>query len=61
MHRFYGFVLLAAGIGFMLLGVYPLYTNGAGSWESMLLTAEACVFGYLLTRTGYRMSRGERF
>jgi hypothetical protein len=61
MHRFYGFVLLFAGIGFMLLGAYPMYTSGLGSWQSILLVAEPCVFGYLLTRTGYKMSKGERF
>jgi hypothetical protein len=61
MHRFYGFVLLVAGIGFFLLGAYPLYTSGLGSWQNMLLIAEPCVFGYLLTRTGYRMSKGESF
>ena len=60
MHRFYGFVLFVAGMGFMLLGTYPLYTSGFGSWGSMLLVAEHCLFGSLLTRAGYRMSKGER-
>jgi len=61
MHRFYGFVLLVAGIGFMLLGAYPFFTSGFGSRGSILLVAESCVFACLLTRTGYRMSKGECF
>ena len=61
MHRFYGFVLLVAGMGFMLLGAYPLHTGGLGSWKGMLLIVEAGVFGYLLIRAGYRMSKGEQF
>jgi len=58
MHRFYGFVLLVAGIGFVLLGAYPFFTSGFGSRESVLLVAESCAFACLLTRAGYRMSKG---
>ena len=61
MHQFYGRVLLAAGIGFALLGAYPFCASGFGSRESIMLVVESCVFAYLLTRTGYRMSKGERF
>ena len=61
MHRIYGLVLLVAGIGFVLLNAYLLYTRSLWSWEDMLIVAGICLFGYLLTITGYRMSRGDRF
>ena len=65
MHRVYGIVLFVAGIGFLLLGGYLLYTgymsSGLVNWQNMLFAAGACIFGYLLTIAGYRMSSGERF
>jgi hypothetical protein len=61
MHRVYGFVLLVAGIGFVLLNAYLLYTRRLWSWEGLLLLAGACLFGYLLVVAGYRMLRGDRF
>jgi len=61
MHRVYGFVLLVAGVGFVLLNAYLLYTRSLWSWEGILLVAGACIFGYLLAISGYRMSRGGRF
>lgn len=61
MHRVYGFVLLMAGIGFVLLNAYLLCTRSLWSWEGILLVAGACIFGYLLATAGYRMSRGDRF
>jgi len=64
MHRVYGIVLFVAGIGFLLLGGYLLYTgymsSGLVNWQNMLFAAGACIFGYLLTIAGYRMSSGER-
>jgi hypothetical protein len=59
MHQFYGYVLLVAGIGFFLLGVYPFIASGFGSLESIMFVAESGVFACLLTRTGYRMSKGK--
>ena len=65
MHRVYGIVLFVAGIGFLLLGAYLLYTgymsSGLVNWQNMLFAAGICIFGYLLTIAGYRMSSGERF
>ena len=65
MHRVYGIVLFVAGIGFLLLGAYLLYTgymsSGLVNWQNMLFAAGSCIFGYLLTIAGYRMSSGERF
>jgi len=61
MHRVYGVVLLVAGVGFVLLNAYLLYTRCLWSWEGILLVAGACIFGYLLAISGYRMSRGDRF
>jgi hypothetical protein len=65
MHRIYGIVLFAAGIGFLLLGAYLLYTEYMSSslvdWQNTLFAAGVCIFGYLLTVAGYRMSREERF
>ncbi len=64
MHRFYGLVLFVAGGGFLLVGAHLLYTGsveGLIDWQKMLLPAGGCVFGYLLTIAGYRMSAGDRF
>ena len=64
MHRVYGIVLFIAGVAFLLLGAYLLYTGYMGgivNWENMLFAAGVCIFGYLLTIAGYRMSSGERF
>jgi len=64
MHRIYGIVMFAAGVGFLLLGGYLLYTGYMASvmdWQNMLFAAGVCLFGYLLTMAGYRMSGGERF
>ena len=61
MHRVYGFVLLIAGIGFILLNAYLLCTRSFWNWEGTLLVAGACMFGYLLATAGYRMPRGNRF
>jgi hypothetical protein len=64
MHRIYGIVLFVAGVGFLLLGAYLLYTRYMSTvldWQNMLFAAGVCLFGYLLTIAGYRMSSGERF
>jgi hypothetical protein len=64
MHRVFGFVLFTAGIGFIFLGAYLLYTGYTGDLldlEAILFIAGACLFGYLLAIAGYRMSIGERF
>jgi hypothetical protein len=64
MHKIYGFVLFIAGTGFLIFGAYLLYTEYGGSpldWQRLLLAAGVCLFGYLLSITGYRMSSGERF
>jgi hypothetical protein len=61
MHQVYGLVMFLAGIGFILLGAYLLYVGGLLGWEDMLIVAGICLFGYMLTLTGYRMSRGDRF
>ena len=61
MHLVYGLVLLVAGVGFVLLNAYLLYTRSLWSWEGILLVAGACIFGYLLAISGYRMSKGDRF
>ena len=64
MHRIFGIVLFVAGIGFLLFGAYLLYTgymsNGLVDWQNMLFAAGVCLFGYLLSIAGYRMSREER-
>jgi hypothetical protein len=64
MHRIYGIVLFIAGIGFLFFGAYLLYTGYMGSgvvdWQNMLFAGGVCLFGYLLTIAGYRMSREER-
>lgn len=57
----YGLVMFLAGIGFILLGAYLLYVGGLLGWEDMLVVGGICLFGYMLTITGYRMSRGDRF
>ena len=61
LNQVYGLVMFLAGLGFILLGAYLLYIGGLLGWEDMLIVAGICLFGYLLTITGYRMSRGDRF
>jgi len=66
MHRIYGIVLFVAGVGFLVMGGYLIYTGYMESrlfldWQNILFAAGVCVFGYLLTIAGYRMSREERF
>lgn len=64
MHRIYGIVLFVAGVGFLLMGGYLLYTRYMSpilDWQNMLFAAGVCMFGYLLTMAGYRMSSGDRF
>ena len=62
MHRFYGLVLFVAGGGFLLVGACLLYyVGGLVDWQKMLFPAGGCLFGYLLTIAGYRMSSEERF
>ncbi len=64
MNRFYGLVLFAVGGGFLLVGAHLLYTGYVGGlvdWQNMLYPAGVCLFGYLLTTAGYRMSCGDRF
>ena len=56
----YGFVMFLAGVGFILLGAYLLYVGGLLDWQDMLIVGGICLFGYMLTITGYRMSRGDR-
>ena len=65
MHRVFGIVLFIAGMGFLILGGYLLYTRYMGSrlvldWQNMLFAGGVCFFGYLLAVAGYRMSREER-
>jgi hypothetical protein len=60
-HQVYGLVMFLVGVGFILLGAYLLYVGGLLGWEDMLIVAGMCLFGYMLTITGYRMSRGDRF
>jgi len=60
-HQVYGLVMFLAGVGFILLGAYLLYIGGVLGWEDMLIIGGICLFGYALTITGYRMSRGDRF
>jgi len=57
----YGLVVFLVGIGFISLGAYLLYTGSVLNWVNMLIVAGICLFGYMLTITGYRMSRGDRF
>jgi len=56
-----GLVMFLVGVGFISLGAYLLYTGGVLNWVNMLIVAGICLFGYMLTITGYRMSRGDRF
>ncbi len=60
-NQVYGLVMFLAGVGFILLGAYLLYIGGLLGWEDMLIIGGICLFGYMLTITGYRMSRGDRF
>ncbi|MCK4450716.1 MAG: hypothetical protein KAX26_09005, partial [Anaerolineae bacterium] len=59
--QIYGLVVFLTGIGYILMGAYLLYITGLLGWEGILLVAGACIFGYLLAISGYRMSRGDRF
>jgi hypothetical protein len=59
--QLYGFVMFLAGVGFILLGAYLLYVSSLLGWEEMLVVGGMCLFGYMLTISGYRMSRGDRF
>jgi hypothetical protein len=61
LNQIYGLAVFLAGIGFILLGAYLLYVVGTMDWEDMLIIGGLCLFGYVLTTTGYRMSRGGRF
>jgi hypothetical protein len=64
MHQVFGLVMFVAGVGFILLGAYQLYTGlftgGLLGWQDKLLVAAICLFGYMLAVTGYRMSAGNR-
>ena len=64
MHRIFGIVLFVAGIGFLVMGGHLLYTEYMANrllldWQSILFAAGICLFGYLLTVAGYRMSSEE--
>jgi hypothetical protein len=61
LNQVYGLVMFLAGIGFILLGAYLLYFVGTSGWEDMLFIGGICLFGYVLTTSGYRMSRGGDF
>jgi hypothetical protein len=57
--------MFVAGMGFLLLGGYLLYTRYMESrlvlnWQNILFAGGICLFGYLLAVAGYRMSREER-
>ena len=64
MHRIFGIVLFVAGMGFLVMGGYLLYTEYMANrllldWQNILFAAGICLFGYLLTVAGYRMSSEE--
>jgi len=59
--QIYGLVVFLVGIGFIVMGAYFLFVVGTLGWEDMLIIGGMCLFGYLLTITGYRMSTGGRF
>jgi len=62
-HRVYGIIMFLLGIGFLLFGGYLLYIECISQlleWQRLLLAAGVCLFGYLLSVAGYRMSGGER-
>jgi hypothetical protein len=61
LNQVYGLVMFLTGIGFIALGAYLLYMVGILGWEDMVIIGGICLFGYALTTTGYRMSRGARF
>jgi len=64
MYRLYGLVLFVAGGGFLLVGAYLLYTGYMGGTvdiQNLLFPFGGCLFGYLLTIAGYRMSIHDRF
>ena len=60
MHRICGFVLLVAGLGFILLNTYLLYSRSLWNLKGYVLFAGAGAFGYLLVISGYRMYKGAR-
>jgi hypothetical protein len=63
MYKLYGVVLFIVGGGFLLIGAYSLYVGYVGGlvdWRHILYSAGGCLFGYLLTIAGYRMSMGDR-
>jgi len=64
MHRIFGVVLFVAGMGFLVMGGYLMYTEYMASrllldWQNILFAAGICLFGYVLTVAGYRMSSEE--
>ncbi len=61
LNQVYGLVMFLAGVAFIALGAYLLYMVGILGWEDMVIIGGMCLFGYALTTTGYRMSRGDRF
>ena len=61
LNQVYSFAVFLVGLGFILLGAYLSYIGGLLGWQDMLIVAATCLFGYALTITGYRMSRGDRF
>ena len=61
LNQVYGLVVFLAGIGFILMGAYLLFVVGISGWEDMLIIGGICLFGYMLTTTGYKMSSGGRF
>ncbi len=63
MYRIYGIIMFIIGIGFLVFGGYLLYVEYARQlldWQHLLFAAGVCLFGYLLSIAGYRMSGGER-
>ena len=61
LNQIYGLVVFLVGIGFILMGAYFLFVVGTLGWQDMLIIGGMCLFGYLLTTTGYKMSTGGRF
>lgn len=61
LNQIYGLVVFLVGIGFIAIGAYLLFVVGTVGWEDMLIIGGMCLFGYLLTTTGYKMSGGGRF
>lgn len=64
MYRLYSLVLFVVGGGFLLVGAYLLYAGYMGGTvdiQNLLFPLGGCLFGYLLTIAGYRMSIHDRF